>query len=66
MFTSINTFVVNTSITSSFGLNVGALNGDNNKKIGEKLQHVDLPIVPLSPYRFVHQVQDPIKKSVTD
>ncbi len=54
MFTLINTSVVYTSITSSSGPNVAALYWDDNKKINEELQHVNIPIVPLSPYSFVH------------
>jgi hypothetical protein len=37
VFTSINTSVINTSITSSFRSNVVALDGDDNKKVGEEL-----------------------------
>ncbi len=53
MFTSINTFVINMSITSSSRPIVVALDEDN-KKVSEDLQRVDLPLVPLSPYNFVH------------
>ncbi len=35
VLTLINTSIVNTSITSSSGSNVAALDGDNNKKVGE-------------------------------
>ncbi len=66
VLTLINTSIVNTSITSSSGSNVAALDGDNNKKVGEELRHVNLPVVLLSPYRFVHQVQDLIEKLMTD
>ncbi len=51
---SINTSVMNTSIASSSRPNVVALNEDNNKNVSEELQGVDLLIVPLSPYNFVH------------
>ncbi len=54
VFTLINTSVVYTSITSSSRPNVAALYWDDNKKINEELQHVNIPIVPLSPYSFVH------------
>jgi hypothetical protein len=54
--------VVNTSITSSSRLNVAVLNEDDNKKVGEELRRADLPIVPLSSYSFVHQIQDPVEK----
>ncbi len=50
---SINTSIVNTSITSTIGPNVIALNGDNNKKIGEELRCANLLVDPLSPYSFV-------------
>ncbi len=66
VLTLINTSIINTSVTSSFGSNVAALDGDDNKRVGEELRCVDLLVVPLSPYRFVHQVQDPIEKLVTD
>jgi hypothetical protein len=45
--------MMNTLITSSSGLNVVALDEDDNKKVNEELQRVDLFIVPLSPYSFV-------------
>ncbi len=53
MLASINTSIMNTLITSSYGLNVVALDEDNNKKVSEELQRVDLFIIPLSPYSFV-------------
>ncbi len=62
VFTSINTSIVNTSIASSFWSNAATLNGDDSKKIGEELRCTNLPIVSLSLYSFVHQVQDLIKK----
>jgi hypothetical protein len=40
------------SITSSSRPNVVALDEDN-KKVNEELQRVDLPLVPLNPYNFV-------------
>ncbi len=52
MLTLINTSIVNTSIVSSYRPNVIALDEDGSKKVGEKLQYVDLPIISLSPYSF--------------
>ncbi len=63
VFTSINTFVINTLIASSYGLNVAALDEDDNKKIGEELHHANLFIVHLSPYSFVCQVHDLVEKT---
>jgi hypothetical protein len=45
---------MNTSIASSSRPNVVALDEDDNKKVSEELQGVDLLVVPLSPYNFVH------------
>jgi hypothetical protein len=52
VFTLINTSIVNTLIVSSSRPNVIALDEDGSKKVGEKLRHVDLPIISLSPYSF--------------
>jgi len=51
---SINTSIINTSIAFSIGRNVAALDGEENKKVGEKLQSADLLVDPLSLYNFVH------------
>jgi len=62
VLTSISTFIVNTSIASSSGPNVTALDEDNNKKASEELRHTNLLVVPLNLYSFVCQVQDLIEK----
>jgi hypothetical protein len=56
VFALINTSIMNTSIVSSFGLNVVVLNEDDNKKINEELWHIDLPIVLLGLYSLVCRV----------
>jgi hypothetical protein len=53
VLTSINMSIVNTSIASSFGPNVLALDGDDSKKTGEELQFTDLLVVPLRLCSFV-------------
>jgi hypothetical protein len=53
VFALINTSIMNTLITSSNGPNFMALDEDDNKNVGEELQHAELPIVLLNLYSFV-------------
>jgi hypothetical protein len=59
----INTSIINTLIASSIGPNVGALHGEDNNKVGEELQCIDLPIDPFNPYNFLRRVQDLVEKT---
>jgi hypothetical protein len=53
VFALINTSIMNTSITSSYGLNVAALDEDVNKNVGQELKHANLLVVLLNSYSFV-------------